>query len=349
MIQVVVIVFLIRLFILSLNGYYSAKEKLNSSNYHLDKLQILIPVKNEESRIEEAIHNLLKLKLSKEQVLILNDCSSDKTLNILEKHQEHFIIINGENKPNSWNGKNWACHQLSQIANSEFILFTDIDVTLSRNGLNEALNYLNSNKLSMLSVFPHQLERNIMDNLFNRILFTSLLYNIVLKWIPTIKSPSYSAAIGQFLLFRRSSYNNYHFKLKESWIEDVEIMRLLKKDGKKTASILSKGSISCQMYEKLEDGINGFSKNFFAGFNFKVLPMIFFLLLNLATPLALIYFAIQLPILLFLVFLELIVYTVISRSGLVYNLANYVTSIVIWLWISLKSIYWKYSNNISWR
>ena len=60
--------------------------KLNVSLY--------IPVYNGELTIESVLKSVLKLNPGPDEIIVVNDGSSDKTENILNNYKNHIIIIN---------------------------------------------------------------------------------------------------------------------------------------------------------------------------------------------------------------------------------------------------------------
>ncbi|MBI2049322.1 glycosyltransferase [Candidatus Roizmanbacteria bacterium] len=100
------------------------------------KISIILPVYNEEDRvinINEIYNFLEKFKYSG-QVILVNDGSSDQTLNTLKKLQKKFnfeIVSYGNNK-----GKGYALRLGVKKARGESILLTDIDLSVPINHLN---------------------------------------------------------------------------------------------------------------------------------------------------------------------------------------------------------------------
>lgn len=66
----------------------------------MTKLSIIIPVYNEENTIKKVIESVIKVKIGKvaKEVIIVDDCSTDKTRNILNKIKNKSIRIFYHNK-----------------------------------------------------------------------------------------------------------------------------------------------------------------------------------------------------------------------------------------------------------
>ena len=64
------------------------------------------------------------------EICVLDDQSADRTGAIIEQFSRghpKVQAICGDSLPSGWMGKNWACHQLSQHADGEILIFTDAD------------------------------------------------------------------------------------------------------------------------------------------------------------------------------------------------------------------------------
>ena len=118
-------------------------------------VSIIVPARNEEANIERCVRSVLAQDHSNIQLLVLDDASTDQTLEILAQlHQESpFSIVTGDGSPlpEGWYGKPWALQRVQQSAVGEWLLFIDADVELSPQAVSRTLAYARDNELNMVT------------------------------------------------------------------------------------------------------------------------------------------------------------------------------------------------------
>ena len=245
-----------------LSNYCNAKE-----NEPMPSWSILIPARNEENSIGNLLEDIIKLNDKPCEIIIYDDNSTDYTRDIVMEYQKRLPelrLIEGD-LPEGWLGKNNGCHKLAAVAKGNYLLFLDADVRIDSNLATKYLNYALSNNLSLLSIFPNQILENRDSKISTPIMNWILLSLLPLPLVKNCSWSSFSAANGQFMLFKTDDYTllKPHERFRMSRAEDIEISRYFKKERKLTATLAGDGSIRCNMYNRLDDAINGFSKNVF--------------------------------------------------------------------------------------
>lgn len=235
-------------------------------------VSVLIPARNEESNIRGCLTNVLNQSYTNIEVIVLDDQSEDNTHAIaaeMKKKHPNLKLFCGKDLPRGWNGKNWACHQLSQKARGEIIVFVDADCTLAPWAIESALGMMERYKLNLLSSFPTQKLKGIAGLFIVPVMDWLLLSFLPLRMIYLSPHKSFVAANGQFMAFIRKQYNAIggHKSVADKVVEDMELARTIKIKGFRMMTALGGKSISCTMYNSFSDAIRGFSKNFFPGFN----------------------------------------------------------------------------------
>jgi cellulose synthase/poly-beta-1,6-N-acetylglucosamine synthase-like glycosyltransferase len=100
----------------------------------LPKVSVIIPACNEERAILKSLESHHKQTYSNLEVIVVNGRSTDGTGEIIAdfcKKKPSFQMIEVEQLPKGWLGKNHAMHLGSQIANGDYLLFTDADVVFA--------------------------------------------------------------------------------------------------------------------------------------------------------------------------------------------------------------------------
>ncbi|MBD3615569.1 MAG: glycosyltransferase [Gracilimonas sp.] len=243
-------------------------------------VSICIPARNEEKVIETCVTSALKQDYPNFEVLVLDDNSTDDTPVILEKLSgiiNNLHHLNGNEKPDEWLGKPWACHQLSNHANGDYLIFIDADVWLEESAISKAVNALQ--KSDVITVWPKQKLKTFWEKLIIPMVYYGL-YSLlparyvekVPKWLPKSlhkkMSSKFAAACGQFLAFNKEAYNKIggHTSVKKEVVEDVELSKVIKNHGLMLSMYDGVGTVNCRMYQSHKEIFEGLRKNFFAGF-----------------------------------------------------------------------------------
>ncbi len=96
-----------------------------------NKVSIIIPCYNQEERIKRCIDSILNDKLKEKEIIIINDGSTDKTLDILKTYENKYKnikIINQKNK-----GQALARNIGLKESTGEYISFIDSDDFVEKN------------------------------------------------------------------------------------------------------------------------------------------------------------------------------------------------------------------------
>lgn len=251
-----------------------------SDRSQLPSLSVLIPVRNEEKNIGTLLGSLALLPYGKAEIIVYDDGSTDGTEDVVAaclRVDGRIKYILGDELPEGWTGKNYACHRLAEEAAGEYLLFLDADVTVSEDFLRRAVAFAVRHRLALLSMFPRQRMRSRGEKIVVPFMFRTLLSLLPLFLIRRCRWSSFSAANGQMMLFHGETYRRYRFheRVRNSLAEDIEIMRLVKRSRLRGDTLVGRKEIECRMYRSYTEGVNGFSRNILSMFGNSV----FFLLL----------------------------------------------------------------------
>ncbi|GEB93259.1 glycosyltransferase [Streptococcus thermophilus] len=104
----------------------------------MTKLSIIIPTYNSENYILNCLNSIIFDKFTDFEVIIINDGSTDKTKEVVEKISDKRIkLYNNENHGVSYS-RNFGLER----ANGEYIMFVDSDDTIEHNSIDVMMNYI---------------------------------------------------------------------------------------------------------------------------------------------------------------------------------------------------------------
>jgi chlorobactene glucosyltransferase len=234
------------------------------------KVSVLIPARNEAAVISETVLALLAQTYPHLELLILDDDSSDGTADLARAaaHDDsRLTILRGQPLPQGWMGKNWACHQLSQHASGEILVFTDADVCWSPDALTAALSRMQREQADLFAVWPTQVTETWGERLVVPLMALAIFGYLPLPLVHNTSWAPFAAANGQCLIFRRRAYQTIggHQPVRGNIVEDVALARRIKAAGLRLRMADSAGLITCRMYRNWSAVRDGFGKNILAG------------------------------------------------------------------------------------
>ncbi len=252
-------------------------------------VSILIPARNEEENIGALLEQVSTFEDHNLEIIVYNDHSTDKTESIIQHwalRNPNIKLLDGGALPQGWLGKNHACHQLALAATGDILLFLDADVSVKKDVIKRSINYLQKYELHLLSIFPKQIVKSFGEKVSVPLMNWVLLSILPIYLIRKSKNKIFSAANGQFMMFKATTYKTIwpHEKYKSHKVEDIAIIRLFKQKGLTSDTRLGDNDISCRMYAGLDDAIEGFIKNIFQFFGDSVLVTISFGILTTIAP-----------------------------------------------------------------
>ncbi len=244
---------------------------------------ICIPARNEANSIERCVRSAIEQQYPNHHVLVLDDGSTDGTSEILdslsEQYPETLTVIGGQQKPDDWLGKSWACQQLSEEALGDILIYIDADTWLEPKTTSKVVRTMGSDIVDFITLWPQQKFGTFWEKTIIPLVYFALLTLLPTRYVyrlpnwfpPFLKQkmgPLFAAANGQFMAFKKNAYETIggHQSVKNEVVEDVELAKNIRRAGFRMKMYHGKNAISCRMYESRKELWQGFRKNFFAGF-----------------------------------------------------------------------------------
>jgi len=274
-------IFLTALFVIELSNYFVLRPIDSFSNPKSGLLiSVLIPARNEELNIQRCVNSVLAQDYQNYEVIVLDDNSSDSTPQILAEiasREKRLNVIKGASLPAGWTGKNWACHQLSQAARGEVLLFMDADTYMQPTALSATAGALQDNETGLLSVLPAEETVTWGEKLIIPIIHWAIFCIMPLILVFNKRMPSIAISHGQYMCFTREAYNHVggHAAVRNQIVEDKEITRLIVKAGLKWRLFDGTSILGCRMYRSSKEAAEGLIKNLFPLFSYNIPIFIF--------------------------------------------------------------------------
>lgn len=255
-------------------------------------VSLLVPARNEETHIKICVHSLVKQCYERLEVLVLDDRSSDATASIVqaiidelpEAQKGRLRLLHGKPLPPGWVGKNFACHQLAQHAQGDYLFFTDADTIHAPETVRAVTDGMQRLKVDLLTAQLEYELKGLGEHLIMPLLCFRVFTLLPLTLVTRRPEPILAAGNGPLLCFRRPAYEaaGGHQAIKERILEDVSLARAVKAAGYTIAFVDALDMIHCHMYTSFANTWVGFSKTFFAFYNYSLLAAFTIIVLDLA-------------------------------------------------------------------
>lgn len=152
--------------ILSLRRYRLERVKPIGQISHLPTVTLAIPARNETHALDQTLSNAIKSSYPKLEILVLDDCSQDKTAEIIKSYaQDGVRFVQGKVPADGWLGKNYACKTLAAEASGDIIIFAGVDTHFSENSIGLLISYMRKYSLEMLSTQPQRRGLDVLPQL----------------------------------------------------------------------------------------------------------------------------------------------------------------------------------------
>jgi len=315
------------------------------------KVSLLIPVRNEASRIPDLLKSLSQVSYPSLEIIFLSDESQDETLSLLQAFvSERIKVFSGKPLPEGWAGKPWACHQLAELATGEVLVFCDADVRPGPEAILHTVGLMENQKVDVLTVLPFQEMKSLWEKaIIPFVMHLPILSLVPLKFSFRFKSPSWVVANGQWLTFSKRSYEAIqgHESVKNSFLEDMELAKNAVRRGFQVLPVIASEGIRVRMYQNSCELVEGFTKNLYLLCGQKTLSLFilfFFWGIVYISP----FFGGQAIALILLLFLRAITANVFKASWK--TLLLHPLGALGFLGLMARSWYfWVFKKQVSWR
>lgn len=239
-----------------------------------ERVSVLIPLRNEADRVTPTLAALLQQEgLRNAEFLILDDGSTDDTAVVVKTavgDDPRVRLVDGGSAPlpEGWLGKPWACHRLSQMATGSVLVFIDAEVVLHPRAIASTVAAMRDADLDLLSPYPRQIAESWAERITQPLVVWSWMATLPLRLTETTHYPSLAAANGQFICVDARAYriSGGHTAVASHIVEDVEVLRALKRHGFTGAPANGGAIAECRMYGSATEIYHGYTKSLWSVF-----------------------------------------------------------------------------------
>jgi glycosyltransferase involved in cell wall biosynthesis len=258
------------------------------------RVSIIVPARNEEEIIEQALTSLLALDYDNYEVIAVNDRSTDSTGQIMERVEKNphpstssgqvvsqnrrdmghpdlmFRVIHHTELPAGWLGKTHAMWSAANRATGEWLLFTDADVLFKPDSLRRALAYAESVPADHVVMFPRMIMKRPGEFMMIAFFHTMFMFGHR-PWKVADPSTDDHMGVGAFNLVRRAVYESVgtYAALRMEVLDDMKLGKVVKKGGFAQRNVFGGDLISLRWAKGARGIVDNLTKNFFAVLSFQ--------------------------------------------------------------------------------
>jgi len=249
-------------------------------------VSIIVPACNEEEHIEQSLARLLELDYDNYEVIAVNDRSTDRTGEIMERIQNlrpptesagrmgcprRLRVIHHRELPAGWLGKTHAMWTATNQAKGEWLLFTDADVLFKPDALRRAVAYAESEHADHLVLFPQMIMKRPGEYMMIAFFQTMFMFGHR-PWKVADPKARDHMGVGAFNLVRRSAYESVgtYEALRMEVVDDMKLGKVIKNSGFAQRNVFGGDLISIRWAQGAWGVVDNLTKNFFALLSFQV-------------------------------------------------------------------------------
>jgi len=250
----------------------------------LPAVSVLIPARNEEASIGNAVESILASRHVEFEIVVLDDHSTDRTAEIVREFAANYSNVRLEIAPPlpaGWCGKQHACFALSKLARHDVLMFLDADVRLTPDAVARMAAFLIASKAGLVSGFPRQETGTILEKLVIPLIQWLLMCYLPMARMRSSLQPGLGTGCGQWFATTREAYEKVggHEAIKSSLHDGIKLPRAYRAAGLMTDICDVTDLATCRMYRSAGQVWFGLAKNAREGLGAPVLIVVWTVLL----------------------------------------------------------------------
>jgi glycosyltransferase involved in cell wall biosynthesis len=252
-------------------------------------VSIIVPARNEERDIEQSLTLLLELDYDNYEVIAVNDRSTDRTGEIMERlagkqkmdlgasflassarSGDRLRVLHHRELPPGWLGKTHAMWTATNAAKGDWLLFTDADVQFKLDSVRRALAYAEAERADHVVLFPQMIMKRPGEFMMIAFFQTMFVFGHRPWKVADPKSKDHMG-VGAFNLIRRSTYEavGTYQTLRMEVLDDMKLGKVVKNAGFAQRNVFGEDLISIRWARGARGVVDNLTKNFFAVLSFQ--------------------------------------------------------------------------------
>ncbi len=240
------------------------------------RVSIIVPARNEEESIEQALTQLLVLDYDNYEIIAVNDRSTDRTGEIMESlaakpsARGQLRVIHHHELPKGWLGKTHSMWTATNHAAGDWLLFTDADVMFKPESLRRALAYAEAERADHVVLFPRMIMKRAGECMTIAFFQTMFVFGHR-PWKVADPKTRDHMGVGAFNLIRRTVYEavGTYEALRMEVLDDMKLGKVVKNAGFAQRNVFGEDLISIRWARGAMGVVNNLTKNFFAVLSFQ--------------------------------------------------------------------------------
>ncbi|WP_328392193.1 glycosyltransferase [Nocardia sp. NBC_00416] len=237
-----------------------------------ESVTVCVPARDEAELLPVLIGDLrAQTDIRRLRILVLDDASTDGTaeraLRAMDDDPRCVLLRSTADPPPGWTGKAAACAALAEHARESggdpgVLVFLDADIRLAPTAVAAAVTRLRRQGLALLAPWPEQRAETTVERLVQPLLCWSWASTLPVAFADRGTRTSTVVACGQFLVVDAARYRTVggHRSVAGSVTEDLDIARVFRRAGYRTAVAAAGELARTRMYRGPDDLAAGYSR-----------------------------------------------------------------------------------------
>jgi cellulose synthase/poly-beta-1,6-N-acetylglucosamine synthase-like glycosyltransferase len=246
-------------------------EQLDDDPRDWPLVSVIVTALEEEATIEPALRTLLASSYPNLELIAVNDRSRDGTGAIIDRlaHEDARLKpIHIKELPSGWLGKVHAMSRGAELAQGEWLLFTDADIHFRDRVIERVIAVVERERLDHFTLWPNLLGRTVPLRAALIAFTTNLLILLRPHRLGGENSRGF-VGVGAFNLVRRSALNQTPGLewLKMEIVDDTGLAKMMVEHGFRSSWRSAGNSLTVEWYPSIPAMVRGLEKNMYGAFS----------------------------------------------------------------------------------